>query len=319
MDRFIEVYCKHRCNWITYTRVIRYSNCKDKLYILRLFCPCVFMVSGYSLLNRGKVEYKYVFHKILRILIICFAWGTLILIVNNYATTVISEIYKENKSWKLLVDAARLVYRNLWHFWFFLSISVCYVTLPFLSRHRCRLKYIWGLLLLISISIQVASYFLHYPLQKRILEMFRFWTWIQYFCLGGLLKEFSLKIDKKYVEMVTFALTLVVLFFCYYMSSSINDNHIEFFYDSTFFIIWIFLLVTTFEKNADKIRGEWITYFSTNLSIGVYIIHVFIIKFLNEISLINSSICLWISTFIITTGIVFAINRVPIVNRLIRL
>ena len=76
---------------------------------------------------------------------------------------------------------------------------ILYALLPVLFRFKHILKLLWTVCLVVGFVFQIASYICGEPVQKHFIQIFRLWTWVQYFVSQDELlpQAFAYKILKK--------------------------------------------------------------------------------------------------------------------------
>lgn len=223
-----------------------------------------------------------------------------------------------------LIDAAKdfLQRGSMWHFWYFGALIILYFLLPLFTRITVnkRNKFLtWIIFVLISIVFQFFSYYLGYSLQSKVIQTFRLWTWIQYFFMGGILKDIKDKFDEKIKPVrrifILVAFIVFYIFWQYKASSLIKIENAEYFYDdivTIFFILYFSLFILTIQINKkyySKIEKI------TSLTLGVYIIHPIFLVLFTFIFGKNSGIFIFFVVLICSFISIFCLKKTKLFAR----
>lgn len=288
-------------------------------YLCGFAVPCFFMSSGYVLLKKDGTKNsicKYSLAKISRILRLVTIWNILVFltvlsikIILRYDISNYNILYPVEETVKSLIQMG-----TLWHFWYMGALIILYILLPFLHslKDKKNLFILWGILVIISICIQLLSYIYGFPLQKYIIQTFRIWTWTQYFILGYLVRLIFVDLFEKYLTiykhlvMLVITTMIVLLWQIFGGKVLIHNSYAEFFYDSAFTILWCIVLfsfvlrIELKDKSKNRIR------FLSQLILGVYIIHPLISKIFGHfLSLDNPILVVVYFLFIMVISFVF--------------
>lgn len=161
------------------------------LYITSVFSiPLFFMTSGYLLLGKKKVDYKYSISKIfgiLRFVIIMTLLFYFIFGIRHGVSFI-------NATLGSLIQKGELPI-----YWYFGAMIIIYILFPFLNYiYKCHYKYFLSLLVLLLISLSVI-FLLNFTnemhIEQNTIQTFRLWNWLFYFCLGGYLKRYSFHVS----------------------------------------------------------------------------------------------------------------------------
>lgn len=293
-------------------------------YIGTFAIPLFFMVNGYLQLRR-KVSYKYVIKKIIKIVVIVFFWN-LIIILLKYAIN--GEI--ENP---ILATINSFIQRgNFTQFWFLGSLILIYFILPLLCRifndTKKIYKYFVLFLFLICIFMNIFNIYNHHNgneiIKDTVIQTFRLWTWLFYFCIGGLLSKSNIleKIPKKLHIILSLILCLITVIFFYKFSLIFYGSlYAENFYDS-FLVIVSSIFIFTAIKRINFKQNEMVTKLSS-LSMGIYIVHTYVIKIVRNFIPISSNILISVFTLLVVFGISgilsYIVSKIPKINNLIKL
>lgn len=299
------------------------------LYYIAVFAvPIFFMVNGCLLLNKNNIDYKYVIKKIINILLVVLSWNMLIFL---------AELIIKRK----IINPFYMLFNNFiekdyfWQFWFLGALILIYLVLPMI--HKCFGKtksaiIITGIFVLISLIIDFLSLIRSFNeqsiLQIHVIQTFRVWTWLAYYLLGGLLGKIEVreyiisKISKKINIMMLIISLIVISLYQYNIGHYFyNTLYSEYFYDNIFTYVYIISLFFVIYRQNFKIKHTKPINLVSNNIMGIYIVHVTIIKGFTHFYKFNTSIpnivfifIVFICSFILT----FIISQIPLVNRLIK-
>lgn len=298
-------------------------------YIAGLAVPIFFMVNGYLLFSKAELTYKYIIKKITNILTVVLLWNLLIsilfLLKGEFKNPIIETIIS-------------LLQRGyFWQFWFFGSLIIVYSFIPILFKKSKKLKsaiLITLLCVIISIIIDFTNIILSMLgdsiIQVHVIQTFRVWTWFAYFMLGALISKPEVrhwiysKLSFKKNLIVLVILTVTIVLYQYNISRYVYHTlFAEYFYDNIFTFLWIlslFLFVYRIHiKNIKVINIIELLSFNT---MGIYIIHVTSIRFMEKFYNFENSIINILMTFIIFFISLIAsivISKIPYMKRMIRL
>lgn len=299
------------------------SIINSSLYYLCGFAvPVFFMASGYVLFQRESVNWGYTARKIKSILVLVILWNVIFAILKIALALLCNQM-----DVVLLIDIAKDFPRGFlqrgpfWHFWYFGALIILYALLPILHKmcHSNKaIGRIWVILALVCVGIQCFSYFMHQPMQKHVRQMFRLWTWVQYFVLGGVIFRYKDAILRK-LKYIGPSLILVSVLVILEQNIAgrkvIHNQYAEYFYDDAITILWcglIFLwgMSITLSDRQAKIVEKF-----APLTLGVYIIHPFIRKFVEhyiEIDSLLLSLLYFIGMLIVSFGATYLMKRVKL-------
>lgn len=302
------------------------DNQKDLSLLIYYFgtfaIPLFFMVNGYLQLNKIK-DYKYVLKKILNIFIVCFIWNIPIvifkLVLEGESSNIISNVF---------FNYIQKGY--FWQFWFLGALILIYIFLPLIQKlfnETDKYKFITILLIIVCSLVDlfniINNNFLGNGLiRNRIPQVFRIWTWMTYFFIGGLVRKNDplKKVNNKKLVAITFVALFVTVLYAYNFSNILySDLFAENLYDNIIVIITTFLIFNSFSRLHSSYKliidiGE--------LNMGVYIIHPTIIKIFNYFNLLyNNYLNIFFAAiiFIICIIITKIISKIPYLNKIIKI
>lgn len=310
------------------TNSSEYSINHTLYYTAGLAVPIFFMVNGNLLLNKNNISYNYILKKIINILFVVFSWNILMFLAKL--------IVKRKMINPFYTSFSNLIQKEyFWQFWFFGALIIIYLVLPILYKYFNDCKsaiIITGIFVVISLIIDllslIRSFEGHSIIQVHIIQTFRVWTWFAYYLLGGLLgkqqiKEYLLNNISNFINWIIFLIALISINVYQYNVSFLYKNfHAEFFYDNIITFIWIIsLFMLTCRQNFTVKKNKFIDLLSSNI-MGIYIVHVTVIKFFTHFYKFDTSITnigFIFIVFITSLILTLIISKIPLVNRLIRI
>lgn len=264
------------------------------------------MVNGYLILKKDKVDFKYSVRKIIGIMKIVILWMTIYFLVEKV-------VFKNNDINLFIAIIKCLVQKGYFTiFWFFGSLIIIYIILPFLHKifNKSPIKITLLFILIMSIfdiaSLLGNSIFSYGIVQRYFIQTFRLWTWIGYFFLGGLFsnKESLKKINKiKFINLKFLILSLLTsILYEYYIANNVYNNLLaEHFYDNILVLSFVFSLfyILIFKKiNFNEGIFYYLSKYSS-LTLGIYVMHYISIKIIREFYIFDSFYYNMILLFII--------------------
>lgn len=296
-------------------------------YTIYYFCDCgvplFFMVNGYLLLSKEKVDYQYVFFKILKILKIVFAW--------NFIITIPVFIFRHKivNPFSLAFDSL-LQKGYLWQFWFFGTLILIYLLLPLLHKlffqkiHNYKVACFT--LMFICLCESALSMIKGYPLDMFIPQPLRLWTWLFYFLLGGFFASITEKLKKIPIKLHA----ALLLFFTIFNNISekkvglylINGRLAEYFYNNLTSILWYTLLFTFLLRLPIKEAAKNTISIFSNFTVGIFIIHPILLKALDNFQVPSkflAYVLFWIGLTSISFIITYIISKIPLARKIIEI
>lgn len=294
-------------------------------YLLGFAVPIFFMASGYILVNRSQITIDYIFHKILNILIVVSLWNvTLFLVKTAYRLYSNSDYHVKLYEPIIMIGKSLIQKDTLWHFWYFGALTLVYLFCFVISKLSKKQKIIvWGIILIISLGIQLGSIFSGSSLQKNIIQTFRVWSWFQYFMLGGFMPKVCQNICSKVKlkwHIIVFSMICIVLPVYQYLVGNyvIYEPHAEYFYDDVLTIIWTVILFTLVMRIKPSEKLKSFVLFLSPYTMGIYIVHPLLIKLAKHFIFIEStwiSIIAFVVIFIVSLIVTFVMIRIPVIKR----
>lgn len=295
-------------------------------YICGFAVPAFFTSTGYVLLNRSSTSKKYCWNKIKNILYVVLLWSVLMSIACLFVYAVRNQLNPQMVMMFPKTFFGGLVQRgNLWQFWYLGALIIIYAVYPVLMRYRERLSFIWIILVVIGVFIQIVSYFIGTPLQSYIIQTFRLWTWIQYFALGGLIgchnRKENISIRKRAAIFIILTISIVV-----YQNiigkTFLHNTYAEFFYDSILTIIWLISIFNFILSIKLDSKVKRIIEYITPLTMGIYIAHPLVMRVIQHFVVVDTlsvSFLFFCLVLMVSAICVCLIKKIPYVKRLVEL
>ncbi|RSI64170.1 acyltransferase [Streptococcus oralis] len=296
-------------------------NLLTYLYYLGTYSiPLFFMVNGYLLLGKREITYSYILQKVKWILITVSSW--------TFIVWLFKRDFTENLIKKIVGSLIQKGY--FFQFWFFGSLMLIYICLPILKKFlNSKRSYLYSLSLLVVIGLifELANIVFQMPAQTYVIQTFRLWTWFFYYLLGGFIAQFNKDIIKnsfkrwmKAVVILLLLISPVILFFI--AKTTYHNLFAEYFYDTLFVkvsTLGVFLTILTLTLNEN--RNEWIVFLS-NQTMGVFIIHTYIMKLWERIfgfNFVGAYLLFALFTLSVSFIIVGMLMKIPYFNRIVKL
>lgn len=286
--------------------------------------PLFFMANAFFIINRPEISYKYIYKKIIAILIPVFLWNALLFLGYMMKGKETNYIY--------LVFGSLIQRGFFFQFWFLGALIVLLLFAPILNNLlKKSLKFyvcVFIIFCLICYIIDGTNHiYFKTPIQANVIQTFRIWTWFAYYLLGGLIGHVY-RVNKnilvsKYLAIGTFTLTIVSLTYSILNTNWIHSMYAEFNYDNFVIMAWItiaFIFILSF-KNISPQKRNLIELVSSN-SMGIYIIHVPVLKIFEHFMMIDNLATNLIAIVVVFGGsllISYLISRIPLINYFVKL
>lgn len=291
--------------------------------------PLFFMVSGYLMFKRKEVNYRYVFKKILRILLICLAWEFL------HATAYLLYYGKPRDFFTSYV--LDFFQKGLFfHFWYMGALILMYLVIPLLYRlyKRSADAYLITLVALAVICgvIDIGSLVFKRQFILAVPQNLRCWTWLLYVMAGGLIATEGNAVrwfDKLSgcIKVLLMCLTLLISSAWQFWAGSciFGSIAVEEFYGSfPAFLATVTVFLFCRSNHILESAKKTIFYLSS-LTMGIYIMHPFVLAVLNKFipaftqSGMGMNLLSWIVVIIVSTVGSAIIRMIPGLKWLLRL
>lgn len=301
----------------TLSHLLYYSAC--------IAVPIFFMVNGYFLINKREINYGYILKKISNILIIVLSWNLLISIATFFVKgRLINPIYAA------IMNLMQHGY--FWQFWFFGALIIIYLLVPIINKCFKNIKksiIFTFIMVCVCFSIDLINIFKSIKgesiVQMSVTQTFRLWTWFAYYLLGGLLGNDIIR--NKIIKFISVKWNWVILIssliasnlYQFNMAKIYNSIYAEYFYDNILtFIYVVSLFILVLRYNFERLKTS-IMFISSNM-IGIYILHVTIIKIISKLIGLEKPFVNTIVICIVFLGALFGswiISKIPVIKKLI--
>lgn len=275
--------------------------------------PLFFMVSGYLVLPKNNIDYKYVFRKCFGIIryVLLFTIALWILLGADFDSFFINTF------------GSFVQYGRMSIFWYFGAMLILYLLTPFFNRllhyhHKTYNCILIGLLFLCNL-IYILNYF-NIHIEQNVIQTFRIWNWMFYFCIGGYI-NFN-KVKPRISPWFIALLLVLNAFFQYVNIPLIKSSYCEYFYSSLIVQV-LSVCVFLFMLKLLQKPYEYITILS-GLFLPVYTFHMFVIVKLNHIfcnlNLYGFEALLhWLSAIILSILLSLFILKIPLSSKLFKI
>ena len=296
-------------------------NLLTYLYYLGTYSiPLFFMVNGYLLLGKREITSHYILQKVKWILITVSSWNIIVWLFKRDFTV--------NPIKKIVGSLIQKGY--FFQFWFFGALILIYLCLPILSKFlnsKRRYLYILALLIVIGFIVELANIFFQRPLQTHVMQTFRLWTWFFYYILGGYIAQFNVDNLKyrfknwmKIVSMLLVLISPIILFFL--AKNTYHNLFAEYFYDILFVkFTSLGIFLTIFSLSLHENGSKWIVSLS-NQTMGVFIIHTYIMKLWERIfgfNFVGAYLLFALFTLSVSFIVIGMLMKIPYFNRIVKL
>lgn len=313
---------------------IRYTLFYNLLFNVCSFAvPAFFMTSGYTLLNRKRLPKGYVLGKIAGVMRLAVVWPWVMWLANAAVGLIVQgEPLQRLSDVPAQIVTNFLQHGNLWQFWYLGATMLLYACLPLLYRLREKgwLGRLWACLVVAGVAVVAASSFLGRSIQAQLPQMFRLWTWLQYFVLGGLLGSGAPPrplrrlqgISMKAHTLLLLAATAWIVVYLEWMRWDVLRTPAkEWIYDSIFAVLWVVALFTWVMKLRIPRFLQTAIPRLASLTLGVYILHPSVLmlvahvyrRFQIPVTLLTCLLVLLLSVLI-----AYVMSRIPFARGLIR-
>lgn len=276
--------------------------------------PLFFMTSGYLLLGKENVDYKYSGKKILGIL-------RFVIIM-----TVLFYFLSGIRHGSSFIDATlgSLIQKGqLGVYWYFGAMIIIYALLPILNVLFCsRFKVFISIvisLFVISSAVFVLNFTNGIHIEQNTIQTFRLWNWLFYFCLGGLLKRFTFHVSGYAV------LFLIIINYLFQINTFhyIDSEFCEYFYPSIpvmLLSVSVFQCIRHTTANLNFVNG------GGKLFLPCYTIHIYVIgkagNVFEEMFSFAGIFCpvfFWILVCVLSIMLSWIIMKVPYAEKVFRI
>lgn len=277
--------------------------------------PLFFMVSGYLLIGRTDISYRYSLKKIIQIIrlvsiLVALLWLYNCRIQGFHITTLFHNI--------LNAFLGKGFFSVLW---FLGSMCIIYLFYPVINYLYKKRTYYFSVLLILAIIqnyvfiITILGYG-----ETHINQTFRIYNWLVYFMLGGIFK--TIKIPRMLSAIFIVILYIPTLISIYIFNPYINYSGCEYFYSSPL-VICLSASIFYFIKSI-KISNNKIVSSLSQLFLPVYTLQNFSLSYTlsyrHWLENFNyAGVFYWLSILILTCAISWIIMKLPIFKSIFHL
>jgi len=280
------------------------SNHPYLYYLTRCSMPLFFMVSGAVQLNKSTLTFSYSKRKIFQILLVMMGYYLIDLCVRIVINS------GEGVCLHHIICQAKVVYHDF-PFWFLRTMIYIYALLPFLhklfKKNATTLVLALGVITIVINSISIWRIFFSGAdvyLQSNVPQEFRMWTWLFYFCLGGLIYKYRLsqKIQNTnagFLTLLSILLTYTAIMYMNYilrLKTGIVNG--EYAYDSIILMLWSSsLMILCLRLNLIGISG--VLNYAASLLMPIYALHILVLQSIEDNLVFHSYYMQLIAFFIV--------------------
>lgn len=225
--------------------------------------PLFFMVSGYLMAGK-QVQWSYSLRKFFNAVkvpfIICVLYDAILLVRHGVFPFDFPLCLIQKGEW--------------WHFWYFGTLAIIYLFLPFLIKllHGKGLNITICLLLVICVSFWMLDVFVDFE-KQHIPQTFRLWYFILYFLIGARIRLYDGCIKASWYVALLFALLYVV------SGLRIKAGGVEYNFGSPFCILYAVSFFLFFKGvHVEKVADSFLWNNARNAVLPTYLFHVILLN-----------------------------------------
>lgn len=288
--------------------------------------PIFLLVGGYLMLKRPGFNWRYALKKVMTILLVCLCWETLHAAAHF---VVYREVRPFVQSWALDFFQQGLFY----HFWYMGALILVYLMMPLLDRLMQRSPAAYRNVLIGLGCFNAITDLILTLTGNRILmsvpQSLRLHFWLFYAMLGGWVArnpEPVAKLRSRLKLWHVLMMLLAVVFYVRYVGMYVYGGaNLELFYGCflvqfTGFLVFVYGQGLKLSENM----GKRVVYLGS-LTMGIYIMHPFVLAVLNKFipAFIQGgtvmNLLFWIATSVICAIATMVVQKIPVLNRLLKL
>ena len=287
-----------------------------------LFC----MVSGYLMMRRSVLDYRYALRKIATILAVCFAWEVL------HAAAHFA-VYRELREFWVSFVLDFFQKGLFYHFWYMGALILVYLYMPLADKlyRRSKRGYLAVLLILglVNTGLDIAAILTKNHAVEALPQNLRVHFWYFYAMLGGWIARNPQAVSDLTKKLRLWHVCVALAAFWGYMYATsyhvynavkIEASNGALIVQLTAFVLFVYSLKLTFSAKAERCIG-----FLGSLTMGIYIMHPFVLAVLNKIvpafteggAVMN--LAFWLLTTAACAIATMVIQKIPVLNRLLKL
>lgn len=279
--------------------------------------PLFFMVSGYLLLGRENLSYKYSLSKILKIVRFVFFITLSYWIIHS----LISHNFEVKDFFKIFLGSF-IQRRNFGIFWYLGAMIIIYSILPLINKLYKNSMISFAVLVMVCFLCS-TSIFLQNVTNRGgealICQTFRLYNWLFYFCIGGVIKRIPIT-PTRIIFIFSAILFIINIVIQEWLIPYIGNEFCEYFYSSPYVMllsICLFILVL-----HSKFKCEKLIKLLSNLFLPVYTFHMFIIKYITSyfnFGIFIDPLISWMVVSLITILLSSIIIKTPVIKDIFKL
>ncbi len=299
--------------------------------MVRMCVPLFFMLSGYLLLDKNENVATFFKKRISKVVVPLIAWSIIYILWKHY--------FEGSTSLSFYSFYSLALTPTYFHLWFLYAIIGLYLFIPILrvliQNANKELQYYFVILWFVAVSI--VPFMEKVTRIDSIVDLKMISGYVGYLALGYLLGNIKTKRKIFIVSANVFILTIIITSVGTYILTSKNEGvFVGYLYsylspNIIFMSISFFMLIKYVSENFKLLQTESlrkiITIFSS-ASLGIYFIHAMVLYSLKKGDLgfslsafsynaIYSVPVTAIATYVISFLVVFFIQRIPIVQKIV--
>lgn len=318
-------------------------------YTLYYFCsfsvPMFFMISGYLMFKKDRIDYRYSVKKALSYIRLIVCWNIIL---------AVPIMVLKRKFVNPLAESVKNLFQKgyLWHFWYFGAMLVTLLLLPIV--HTLLKKYVYlhvaAMIILFAACLIMTSlsWKAGFPNQSFVPQFLRIWVFGLYFLFGGFwgvhgnsvsecggnevqTLESERMISRGLEKNRKFKYVLLLFFVVLTYVSNTGQKHLgnyayhnriaDNFYDEGTVVLWcmvffVLIMVIKIIIPVGLIEGF------ARLSLGVFILHPLVLKGIEVLALPDNTlfaIIRWALAIFISAAATFIMLKIPYIKKLVEL
>lgn len=291
-----------------------------------LCIPLFFMVSGYLMLKRPKLDYRYALKKAATILAVCFCWEFLHAVAYFL-------YYQEMRSFLKSFVLDFFQQGLFYHFWYMGGLILLYLVMPLMDRlwktsPKAYQNVLIGLAVLNTV-LDLAAIVMGTQFVLNLPQNLRLHFWLFYAMLGGWIARNPdpAATVRNRIKPWTLAAALgaMVLFLRAAGTRVFAGTVIEAFYGSLPVQLAAFAVFLSALGRNCSTRTEKVVTVLSSLTMGIYIMHPFVLavfhKFVPAFTQSGAvmNLLFWLATTVACGIITAVVQKIPVLNRLLKL
>ena len=276
--------------------------------------PLFFMVSGYLLLGRPNIDYRYSIKKIYGIL----RYMTFFCVFYWIVYSIFKHGFSLERFWQIFGGSFN-AQGPFYVFWYFGAMIIIYLLLPLLNTCYLRYRHGFMLLTIFMLTLQSIVFSLNLTIGGELLPpSLKLYIWLTYFLLGGMIKYKSF----------TFGNAIIVTIMCIinygyqvWLIPEIKTDYCSFFYSSVpilVFVVSVFTFIISIRFSNDNKLIKMLS----KLFLVVFTIHPFFIDkisfYLGDIQHVGP-ILVWLTVSAISIFLSWLLFKIPYANKIFRI